>query len=165
MDEDVIRLQGIRLQEIGSQATGTDLSLSEHSFALFVALAIDAEDLARAFDLAHSRPTVLTIAEQGGVLEGSHANALERAVAMPSVVIVVVVAQLLVADACGIVFTDAERRSMETLGSVLESSASMRKRMRERQLRAVAAVLDAESGRVHWLGEHADQARLLGREV
>jgi hypothetical protein len=41
----------------------------------------------------------------------------------------------------------------------------MRERMRERQLRAVAAILDAESGRVHWLGEHADQARLLGREV
>jgi hypothetical protein len=162
MDEDVIRLQGIRLQEIGSQATGTDLSLSEHSFALFVALAIDAEDLARAFDLAPSRPTVLTIAEQGGVLEGSHANALERVVAMPSLVIVVVIAQLLVADACGIAFADAERRSMETLGAVLESSASMRKRMRERQLRAVAAILDAESGRVHWLGEHADQARFLG---
>jgi hypothetical protein len=152
MDEDVIHLQG----------SGVHAPHSDRSFALFVSLAVDAEDLARSFDLAPSRPTVLPIAEQGGALEGSQANALERAVAMPSLVIVVVIAQLLVADACGIAFTDAERRSMETLRTVLESSASMRKRMRGRQLRAVAAVLDAESGRVHWLGEHADQARFLG---
>jgi len=160
INEDAICSRGIRLQGSGVHAPHSD-----HSFALFVSLAVDAEDLARTFDLAPSRPTVLSIAEQGGALEGSHANALERAVAMPSLVIVVVIAQLLIADACGIAFADAERRSMETLGAVLESSASMRKRMRERQLRAVAAVLDAESGRVHWLGEHADQARLLGREV
>ncbi len=160
INEDAIYSQGIRLQGSGVHAPHSD-----HSFALFVSLAVDAEDLARTFDLAPSRPTVLPIAEQGGALEGSHANALERVVAMPSLVIVVVIAQLLVADACGIAFADAERRSMETLGAVLESSASMRERMRERQLRAVAAILDAESGRVHWLGEHADQARLLGREV
>jgi hypothetical protein len=145
------------------EASGTSAPHADCSFAVFVSLSIGDEDLARIFDLAPSRPTVLTVGEQSGALDESNAGLLDRVVAMPSMVLVVVIAQLLLADVCGVAFADAERRSMETLQMVMESSPSIRKRLRGRQLRAVAAVLDAGSGRVHWLGEHAEQTRLVSR--
>jgi hypothetical protein len=136
----------------------------DHDFAVFVSLAIEAEKVAQIFDLPSERPPALVLSERGGLLELPEASSLNRVLSASRLVILVVLTQLLAPDSCGIAFADAERRSLETLATALETSDMLRKRMRSRELRAVAAVFDPTSGRVTWLGEHPEQARFLNRD-
>lgn len=161
--------EGVVSRDISANSRGLNspdhgLTAHDHDFAVFVSLAIDRDEVARIFDLPPTPQAVLKLTDRGGFLEPRERGSLEHVFAASRLVIVVVLAQLLVPEMCGIAFADAERRTFETLGTMLETSDALRKRMRGRELRAVAAVFDPTSGRVTWLGEHPEQARFLNRD-
>lgn len=142
-------------------------------FAAVVASSVDAGELANVFD-THERSLLVLAAEGLQVATGvGSIGVVDCALATTSIVILVAVSRILVPRFAvqttpesvghlgGLALADAEQRSFEILERAFVGSALLRRRVELRQVRAVAAVFDPVSGRVHWLGEHPQQARLV----
>ena len=165
------------------------LPFPEHSakpFALLVTADIDAEGLQQVVDTPEG--TLLVFAAEGlpTVVGLGAGGVFESVVATAGIVLLVVLTRLVTSEGTGrpapaqtlldlsspagsptgspagsILLAEAERRSFDTLESAILGSGTLRARLERRQVRAVAAVLDTAVGRIHWLGEHPNQSRLL----
>jgi len=148
-------------------------------FAAVVANGMDAGELATVFD-THERSLLVLAAEGLQVAnEVGSGGIVDCAFATTSIVILVAVSRLIVprfassaqpelsihfdtpSHLGGPALADAEQRSFDVLERALLDSPSLRMRVELRQVRAVAAVFDPTTGRVHWLGEHPSQTQLL----
>lgn len=160
--------------EAGLLHSGPQTSIkSTQPFAAVVATGMESAELATVFDMPERGLWVLAAEGLQAAVGASNIGVLDCALATTSIVILVAVSRLFVprfvaqttpesvGHLGGLALADAERRSFDILERAFLESASLRGRVERRQVRAVAAVFDPVSGRVHWLGEHPQQARLV----
>lgn len=69
------------------------------------------------------------------------------------------------AEGDALVTAAIEANVWQSIEDLLKKSPIVAKRVRDEKLKIVGAVYDIEDGRVHWLGEHPNQAGLISSEA